>query len=168
MATYIKIASNTVGAGGAASVTFSSIPSTYTDLVLVTNFQQASGSTTCAIRFNGDTGTNYSMTVLSGSGVGAVSARSSSVDLIYVPYWSNTANTPTSTIHNIMNYSNTTTYKTVISRTSSTRASDASMATIAEVDLWRSTSAITSIEVFGRSVNFNTGSTFTLYGIKAA
>jgi hypothetical protein len=165
--TYTPIATQTLGSA-AGSVTFSSIPATYTDLVLVTNFQQASGSTTCAIRFNGDTGTNYSMTVLSGSGVGAVSARSSSVDLIYVPYWSNTANTPIFSTHNIMNYSNTTTYKTVITRFGSTRASDSSMATVAEVDLWRSTSAINSIEVFGRSVNFNAGSTFTLYGIKAA
>ena len=62
-----------------------------------------------------------------------------------------------------MNYSNATTYKTVI-----TRASNANNGVDAVVGLWRNTAAITSINVFLGTGNLDTGSTFTLYGIKAA
>jgi hypothetical protein len=62
--TYVAIAEQTLGTA-AASVTFSSIPGTYTDLVLVLSVQDASGNT-FALQFNGDTSTNYS-TVLTGT-----------------------------------------------------------------------------------------------------
>jgi hypothetical protein len=63
-----------------------------------------------------------------------------------------------------MNYSNTTTYKTVL-----LRSNNASAITVATVGLWRSTSAINTIKIYadGAAV-FSVGSTFTLYGIKAA
>ena len=61
------------------------------------------------------------------------------------------------------NYSNTTTYKTVLSR-----GNNASNLVEAFVGLWRSTSAITAIDIKTQSGNFSIGSTFTLYGIKAA
>jgi hypothetical protein len=64
-----------------------------------------------------------------------------------------------------MNYSNATTYKTVLSR--SNVAASASVS--ANVGLWRNTAAITSIKLYVYpSYNFVAGSTFTLYGIKAA
>jgi hypothetical protein len=68
-----------------------------------------------------------------------------------------------------MNYSNSTTYKTMLGRqgTASSTAGGASLT----VSLWRNTSAITSIQLqldFGSSNRWYTGSTFTLYGIKAA
>jgi hypothetical protein len=66
-------------------------------------------------------------------------------------------------IYNIMNYSNTTTFKTMISR-----FSNSSVIAQAEVSLYRSTSAITSIEIFTTPDSFAVGSTLTLYGIKAA
>ena len=63
-----------------------------------------------------------------------------------------------------MNYSNTTTYKTVL-----TRANIASADVEAVVGLWRSTSAVNQLDVKqGGAVTFSVGSTFTLYGIKAA
>jgi hypothetical protein len=61
-----------------------------------------------------------------------------------------------------MNYSNTTTYKTIIAR-----GSGASNEVKAQVNLWRSTSAITSITVYAGGGNFNSGASFTLYGIKS-
>jgi hypothetical protein len=64
-----------------------------------------------------------------------------------------------------MNYANTTTYKTVLARSNVT---DFRVAAI--VGLWRSTSAINTIQLRSdnSSYNFTTGSTFTLYGISAA
>jgi len=154
--TYEAIASTTLGSA-AASYTFTSIPSTFTDLLVV-----FSGSTTAAnsafLRMNGDTGNNYSMTFLYGSGSSASSGRTSSTGNIYI------MDTPTSQSMlsvNIMSYSNTTTFKTALNR-----GSAAASNVTATVGLYRSTSAITSLELLTNST-FVSGSTFSLYGIKA-
>jgi hypothetical protein len=68
------------------------------------------------------------------------------------------------TIHNIQNYSNTTTFKTTVRRGGSTGSGMPQ----AEVGLWRNTSAISTILLTAGSGNFGVGTTFTLYGIKAA
>jgi len=159
-ATYEKIATTTLGST-AASVTLSSIPATYTDLVYVFN---GAGSTNLNvfIEFNGDTGSNYSMTTLSGDGTTAYSFRytnASSLQLTYQGYLSTAFNSLS--IINIMNYSNTTTYKATLNRYIGT-------GTDAQVGQWRSTTAINSILIKPNSGTFSVGSTFTLYGIKAA
>lgn len=161
--TYTPIATNTVSSSGSvSSYTFSSIPSTYTDLVLIVN-AAASPGPEFWIQFNSDTGTNYSNTILSGNGTAASSTRNSSINHIRLNDGL-TANIWTNQIVSINNYSNTTTYKTTIGRSNST-----SDATQAIVGLWRSTSAINSITIlFDRASTFNAGSTFTLYGITAA
>ena len=162
-ATYEPIATTTLGSS-AASYTFSSIPSTYTDLRLVINGLQTGTSGNPYITLNSDTGTNYSITVLSGNGTNATSARSSSAAFIYCGIKAEVRNTMIfMSTTDLMNYSNTTTNKTVI-----TRAANASFGTDAIVGLWRNTAAITSITVDLDAGNWNTGSTFTLYGIKAA
>ena len=74
--TYVAIATNTLGSA-AASVTFSSIPGTYTDLVIVTQAISATADNV-GIRFNSDSGSNYSQTWLSGNGTSAISSRYSS------------------------------------------------------------------------------------------
>ena len=61
--TYEPIATNTLGSA-ASSVTFSSIPSTYTDLIVVMNYANSTGLADVFFRFNGDTGSNYSDTIL--------------------------------------------------------------------------------------------------------
>jgi hypothetical protein len=164
--TYEAIATQTLGSA-AASVTFSSIPSTYTDLVLVCNFETSSNAIAGVyIQFNGDTSTNYSSTNLIGNGSTAESSRASSSSFFRISgYGTGTANTLTNVaIVNIMNYANSTTYKTTISR-----SAIASLGTGANVGLWRATpSAITSLTLTGESQNLSTGSTFTLYGILAA
>ena len=70
--TYTPIATQTLGSS-AASVTFSSIPGTYTDLMLISFAQgQASGGDNrLVLQFNGDTATNYSSTYLIGNGTTA-------------------------------------------------------------------------------------------------
>jgi hypothetical protein len=160
--TYEPIATNTLGSG-ASSVTFSSISASYTDLVLIVNI---SGSTDINVQmqFNGDTGSNYSTTVLGGSGSAAVSDRYSNQSYIQINYQAFlTAAFNTNSIINIQNYSNATTYKTSLSR-----FNNASNGVDAVVGLWRNTAAITSVLLKTHTGTFATGSTFTLYGIKAA
>jgi hypothetical protein len=165
--TYTPIATTTVGTA-TSSVVFSSIAGTYTDLVISYEcFTTAGGARDVAVRFNSDTGSNYSSTFLSGNGTSAVSARESSQTRMMVDYSgvSTTANTAGIGLLNIMNYSNATTYKTVINR-----ANRAGAGTDAVVGLWRSTAAITSVTLLfiNGTDNFGVGSIFTLYGIAAA
>lgn len=163
--TYEPISTQTLGSA-VASVTFSSIPQTYTDLVLVVT-PIVTTATTFAIRYNGvSTGTPYSGTFLYGDGTSAVSTRLSSQNEIRVSYGATSRSTNTGNIIvNILNYSNATTYKTNLSRDNY-----AGEASGANVGLWRSTAAITQIDlipVSGGTI-INTGTVVTLYGIKAA
>ena len=160
--TYTQIASTTLGSA-AASVTFSSIAGTYTDLVLVATFGPTAGDD-LYLQFNGDTTTNYSTTWLNGNGTTAASGRKTSDNGIQPRTPSNQPSTVTTTYRsNIMNYANTTTYKTTIAR-----YDYSSGATETDVGLWRSTSAITSVVFKCNASTFVTGSTFSLYGITAA
>lgn len=163
--TYEKIATATVSTTG-SNVTFSSIPSTYTDLVLVSSaLRGVSGSGGDAIRtqFNGDTGTNYSRTGMYGDGSSAISFRETSVVYVSSGGAGDYSGTPWSvSVSNIMNYSNTTTYKTVVGK-----ATEPNAYALGQVGLWRNTAAINSIYLYC-SGGFYVGSTFTLYGIKAA
>ena len=157
--TYSQIASTTLGSAQ-ASYTFSSIPSTYTNLRLVAQL----GSSTldnASIRFNSDTATNYSRTWIEGNGSSAVSNRNTNLNLYPIAYSGNDLNNISFT--DIMNYSNTTTYKTQIQRWGNTSY------VVASVGLWRSTAAINSITILNQNgYNLIAGSTFTLYGIKGA
>jgi len=166
-ATYDKIATTTLGSA-AADVTFSSISGAYTDLVVVMNIFTSADGSTPQFQFNTDTGSNYSTTFLEGSGSTATSSRQSSqTDIQFSFNVGGNSTNPQPIIANINNYSNTTTYKTVIGRYNS--ASGGTYPGVgAIVGLWRSTSAITAIKIFPGSGNFNSGSTFTLYGILKA
>jgi hypothetical protein len=169
--TYEPIATTTLGSSQ-SSVTFGSggtISQAYTDLFLVfTAKQTGTSNVNIKMTFNSDTGSNYSMTRLYGNGSTASSDRVTSQNNFEVGYPGGSS-TPSiyalSTI-NIMNYSNTTTYKSFISRWGNVGTSDSY--TLTQVGLWRSTSAITSITLAPVSNSFDSGSTFTLYGIKAA
>ena len=162
--TYEPIATTTLSSG-ASTITFSSISGSYTDLILVCELVDGGGYD-IAIRFNSDTGSNYSRTYLSGNGTSAYSGRVSNQTYGYLSAygWPDTGLRAINIAH-IMNYSNSTTYKTIISR--SNRASNG---TDAVVNLWRSTSAITSITIAPQFTanNYGAGSTATLYGIKSA
>jgi hypothetical protein len=162
--TYEAIATNTV-TSTVSSVTFSSIPSTYTDLVIVGNVL-GNGSVSIDFQFNGDTATNYSYTVLDGDGATASSNRQTSTTSIQFAGWSrnlNSTTNPSTMIANIMNYSNTTTNKTALVR--SMALGTPGDCVDAFVGTWRSTAAITSVTIRGSVVS---GTTYSLYGIKAA
>lgn len=162
-ATYEPIATTTLGSAQ-SSYTFSSIPQTYTDLILIVSatnsiagqsdfFQVGNGSV--------DTGSNYSYTGTAGDGSTASSYRATNGIRCYAGYMQTSS--IYSSIINFQNYSNTTIYKTILVRKGQ---SDSYVESI--VNLWRSTSAINTIKIFPDSNNFASGSTFTLYGIKAA
>ena len=162
--TYTPIATQTL-ASAAATVTFSSISGSYTDLVLVSVAGTTTGAPNTFLQFNGDTATNYSITSIVGNGTSATSGRINSNAQFYIDYNAMPDQTLGTTVNicNIMNYSNATTYKTIL-----VRANAAARGSEAIVGLWRSTSAVTSLVVKPASSTFLAGSTFTLYGILKA
>lgn len=161
--TYEAIATQTLGSA-AASVTFSSIPSTYTDLVFVVNPMGASASQYQRFYVNGDTGSNYSRLGLAGTGTGVYSYYNASMSVFAYAGQSTLSTTPSNVaILHLMNYSNTTTNKTFLARLGN--AVDGVETT---VGLWRSTAAINSVVFNLNTGNYAVGSTFSLYGIKAA
>jgi hypothetical protein len=163
--TYEPIATTTLGTA-AASVTFSSISGSYTDLILVAQVTTAA-ATNMRIRFNNDSASNYSITWLGGTGSAANTGRETgnTAALLESNAYPNGGSSSIAqySIH-LNRYSNTNTWKTFISR-----AANAGTGSDLSVGLWRSTSAINEIQVRTSSGgNISVGSTFTLYGIAAA
>jgi len=165
MSTNVPIASVTLSAS-APSIIFTNIPQTYTDLVLVfSGANTVNNNNYLSYRFNGDSGSNYSLTLIRGDGSNYGSARFQNETQMFNSYGSPLNNTQQNSILQIMNYSNTTTYKTMLFRTN---ALGAVPEVNAIVGLWRSTAAITSIVITISNNNIAAGSTFNLYGINAA
>jgi hypothetical protein len=162
--TYEEITNQTL-TSAAASVTFSSISTSYTDLVLICNPSMSTSTNQPIITLNYDTGTNYSTTSLRGDGSSAASSRHTNIAGWYpVPGPGvGTNGNPEPWIVQFMNYKNATTNKTALSR-----FNNASSIVSANVHLWRNTSIISTITITMESGNFNAGSTFALYGIAAA
>lgn len=161
--TYTPIATTTLGSA-ATSYTFSSIPSTYTDLVLIMNVISSTNAANYVyMQYNGDTGSNYSTTILAGDGTTATSTRFANRTNFNIDYYATPNTQVGNRVISIQSYSNTTTYKTGL-----VRASRAGRGTDAMVGLWRSTAAINQITLTCDSDTFAAGSTFTLYGIAAA
>jgi hypothetical protein len=165
--TYTLIASNTVGSGGASSVTFSSIPSTYTDLVVKMSGRSTGGGVNRGsyIAFNGSS-TGYTDRYLQGSGSAASSGSAGGTGNIYLGE-TDGAGATASTFSNqeiyIPNYTSAN-YKSVSADSvAETNATTQYMSLNA--GLWSNTAAITSI-VLTTSGNYDQYSTFYLYGIK--
>lgn len=162
-ATYALIDSATAS-GSQSSITFTNIPQTYTDLVLVSGFNGVSSNNFSTRVGNGsiDTGANYSYTRLWGTGSGGGSA-SRNANESFLTANITVGSSGSNSIIQIMDYANTTTFKTALHR-----FNDAGAIVFAIVGLWRSTSAINQLRVYStNSVNFASGSTFKLYGIQA-
>ena len=167
--TYVLIASNTLSAS-AASVTFSSIPSTYTDLVVRWSARSDVGGSAdnIGVTLNGTTA-NYSATELRGNGSTAISGRTSSAAQfnlnVSVPSSGYTANTFSNNELYIPNYTSSTNKPVSafnVSENNATTGIDNVFAL-----LWSNTASINSISFFSlNSANFVSGSNFYLYGIK--
>ena len=163
--TYEPIATTTVSGSSVSDITFTGISSSFTDIIIVCSLKVVTSATNTWIRVgNGtiDTGSNYSWTRLLGDGSSAISSRGSNVNDGVIIGDAYTTNFTADLIH-IQNYANTTTYKTIL-----TRNNFAANLTQAAVGLWRSTSAINQIRIYGSSRNLDIGSSVTLYGIKSA
>jgi hypothetical protein len=162
--TYEPIATTTL-ATAATSFTFSSIPSTFTDLRLVFVGGTASADGINA-RLNGDTASNYSDTSLEGTGTAASSQRLSNTTFWRLEgYWqANTSTTPFMQTLDIFSYAGST-FKTALGTSSNDKNGSGDV--LRTVHLYRSTSAITSITI-ASGVNMTVGTTATLYGIKNA
>jgi hypothetical protein len=164
--TYEKIATATVGTAGTSFLVMNSIPSTYTDLMLIINGSSASAMQV-RMRLNNDSSSSYSSTVMGTNGSTASGARSSSITAMPIDYFATftTASGSGVSIVQLMNYSNTTTFKNAVFR-ANTAGSGVSVGS----GLYASTNAITRIDIISAdgSTNISVGTTFNLYGIKAA
>jgi len=166
--TMTLIASSTVGSGGTATISFSSIPSTYTDLLFKCSVRTNAGVTVDNIFFtvNGS-GTSYSGKMVYGNGASAVSSTSSSTqfDSLIQPGASSTTSTFGSTEIYIPNYTSSN-YKSFSADSVSENNGTTAWA-ILSAGLWSNTSAITSVTITAPgSGSFIAASTAYLYGIK--
>jgi hypothetical protein len=151
--TYTALATVTLGSS-AASVTFSSIPATYRDLVIVFIGQVNAPGGDFVHAFNGDTNyANYSRVYAFGDGSSATSANQTSAPYFwYAITGSNAINTL-----EVMDYSATDKHKTVLARYRQAGTGSSMVA-----GRWANTAAITSITT---TQSCAAGSTFSLYGI---
>ena len=158
--TYEPIATQTL-ASATATVTFSSIPSTYTDLVLVVASVSTSGANNCRYYYNSDNSSGlYSRTTLSGNGSTASSSRATGSNYNFAAYATTTQGV---NVINVFNYANTNVFKTSL-----IRGGVADDSTLTRVNLWRNTNAISSITVDTDGSTWVAGTVFSLYGIAAA
>lgn len=161
--TFIKIASVTVGSGGASSIDFTSIPSTYTDLVVLTSFRcTTTASNGATVKFNGSS-SSYSEIYLVGTGSGTLTGTQTIISQRMVDSAS-TSNTFTNTSLYIPNYAGSSNKSTSTDSVAENNSSSALMNLNA--GLWSNTSAINQVSFTPTSGgNFAQYSTAVLYGI---
>jgi hypothetical protein len=170
---YESIATTTVSTA-VSSVTFSSIPSTYTHLQ-IRWIARDSGTTNSfraiKLQFNSDTGANYSQHILfsDGSavqGYSATSDDSAGTDGVagIIPDAQKTASTFAAGVWDILDYGNTSKYKTAKLLVGCDLNGSGRMSLSS--GLWMNTNAITSITLTDNNDNFVQYSQFALYGIK--
>jgi hypothetical protein len=164
--TYVLIETITVGSGGAASVTFSSIPQTYTDLVLrvsARTVRAAGVSDSVLVSFNNST-TTYSGRILFGDGSSAGSQTYTSTGGVSAVSNTATANIFSNTEMYIPNYTGSTNKS--FSGDNVTENNGTQSYPILDSGLWSTTSAITSLVCSGGNGNLMQYTTLSLYGIK--
>jgi len=148
------------------SVTFSSIPQTYSDLVIVGQVQGTSntGGLTFEIQFNFDTGGNYHDVVMGASSGGAFSNNQTSVDGLRLNYMGTNGTETSVFIAHVIDYSAADKHKSVLVRHSGTADGQ-------RTDLfsgrWANTSPITSVVIRPDANSIAVGSTFYVYGVVA-
>ena len=167
MPTYTKIASTTVGAGGVGSVTFSSIPQTYTDLVIKVSVRtNYAGLNDFMYVYPNGSGSNGTRRALYGTGSAAGSENAANIRLDYFSAATATANTFGSGEVYVPNYTSSN-YKSFM-LDGVAEGNDTGMFMDMTAGLWSVTSAITSLTFSQGNGTFNQYSTFTLYGISNA
>ena len=168
-AAFESIATAT-GNGSVTSLDFNSISSSYQHLQLRCIFQRNGGTQLdVGLRFNSDTGSNYSMHSLSGDGSAVAAAGSANTSYINAGIGSgtSTSNIYGVAIMDILDYASTTKNKTVRTFTGVDKNNTEGSVKLYS-GVWRNTNAITSITIYTFGDAINTNSTFALYGIKGA
>ena len=165
--TFVKIASVTVGAGGSASVTFSSIPSTYTDLCMKYSLRldsnpQSNAWCSITVGLNGSS-SSFTYRMVYGTGSSAAS-QTGTTEIAWVDSSVATANTFGNAETYFPNYagSNNKSFSTDFVQEHNSSSAIAGLV----ASLWSNTAAITSITLSPPSGNFAQYSTAVLYGIK--
>jgi len=161
-----KITEVTVGAGGAANIDFTSIPGTYTDLMIVLSGRSSRADTNdeVIVRFNGST-TGYSYKELQGNGSSATSFGNTNNGIYRgaVPAANYTSNTFSNNQIYIPNYAGSTAKSVSEDTTAENNGTGTRMTIIA--GLWSGTAAITQVTLTPEVASFVQYSTATLYGI---
>lgn len=167
---FESIATATVGSGGSTSVSFTSIPSTYTHLQIRSSFTTSTAGQVISVRLNSDTGSNYLLHSLIGNGSAASVnvATSQPYATIFGRLVGTFTTNPTVVVTDILDYINTNKNKTLRSLGGADNNGSGEVNFISS--LWLNTAAVTSIEIspYNGAVKFNEYSHFALYGIKAA
>ena len=164
------IYTQTVSGSSTSTITFNSIPQTFTDLKILISVRNNSGSARNGLNytFNGDTATNYSNTILIGYDSSSVGSFRSSSQTASNESNMNGGGSTTNTFSNsevyIPNYTGSN-FKSIISDSTAENNSSSSYIIDMGAALWRSTSAISSISFTSGSGNFVANSTITIYGI---
>ena len=172
LSSYDSIATVTVGSGGASSITFSSIPSTYTHLQIrgIGKFDPTvTDQSNILYNINSDTGTNYTLHSLRGNGTAASAYGAASTPALYtngiIP---SSVSTRTNmfgvTVTDFLDYKNTNKYKTMRSL-GGFDANGSGYLTLSS-GVWMNTAAITSIVLTLDSGSWTQYSSFALYGVK--
>jgi hypothetical protein len=155
------------GNGSTATITFSSIPSTYKHLQVRVMARVAAGGEDLTMQFNGDTGTNYARHRLTGNGTAAGAGASTSttgITTLGSAGMPSAASTYAVSVMDVLDYANTNKYKTV--RMLSGQDSNGSGGVDFTSGVWMNTAAVTSLTLYANSSNFPTAASFALYGVK--
>ena len=167
---YASIATVTVGSGGASTITFSSIPSTYTHLQIrgISRSTYVGSGDGNYVQFNGDTGSNYAYHLLIGTGSSVVAAANSSYTYMYVG--DTTGSTSTSGMFgafvlDLFDYTNGNKYKTLRTLNGNDQNGSGSVRFVS--GLWQNTAAVNAITINSlNGAGFAQYSSFALYGVK--
>lgn len=166
---FESIATTTVGAGGASSITFSSIPSTYTHLQIrgIARGTVVDNDESLKLRFNSDSSANYAQHRIYGSGSAVSAAGDASqtaCNSFYISANNSTASVFGVGVIDILDYANTNKYKTVRLLTGFDNNGNGGL--MFRSNLWMSTSVINELTFTANGGNIAQYSSFALYGIK--
>ena len=166
---FESIATVTVGSGGSPEIEFASIPSTYTHLQLRCMALTAAGGKVMVMRFNSDTGANYTWHFLNGQGSSATSgnATGNSYSRFFGQNIGTSTTNPTVAVVDLLDYTNTNKYTTMRSLAGSDNNGSGEVAL--ESSLWLDTTAISNIKIrLNDGTNYAQYTHIALYGIKGA
>lgn len=157
--TYTPIANVTVSSA-TPSVTFSNIPNTYRDLIIVTNTLSSTGSPSLGFRFNSDSGTNYQRVFMYADGSATPVSGVATENVLYI---ANTyTSTPSAIVAHIIDYRATNKYPMILSSWGANPG-----LVVKQIGRWINTNPITSIQIMQDAANITVGSVISLYGVVA-